>query len=215
LVPPPRIHRHRYYGVLAPNSPLRAAVTAMAQEAPSQPVKAPAEPATAGCDVPTQPKPAPPRRSQAHYLWAVLIARIYEVFPLLCPLCGSQMRIIAFITHSADIRQILDHIGVQSEPPNIAPARGPPRWEGFDAQIGKGAQVDSDQLRGRPACIVGSKPIGEHQLHQLVHCVGCNRSIGTGQWLLGAPHPCRTLSHAIELPIRFNFQRFLKLLEFQ
>ena len=33
LVPPPRTHRHRYYGVLAPNSPLRAAVTAMAQDA--------------------------------------------------------------------------------------------------------------------------------------------------------------------------------------
>ena len=27
LVPPPRTHRHRYFGVLAPNSPLRAAVT--------------------------------------------------------------------------------------------------------------------------------------------------------------------------------------------
>ena len=43
------------------------------------------------------------------------------------------MRIIAFITHSADIRQILDHIGVQSEPPRITPARGPPLWEGCDA----------------------------------------------------------------------------------
>ena len=31
LIPPPqRRHRHRYYGVLAPNSPLRPAVTAMA-----------------------------------------------------------------------------------------------------------------------------------------------------------------------------------------
>jgi hypothetical protein len=30
LIPPPRAHRHRYFGVLAPNSPLRAAVTAMA-----------------------------------------------------------------------------------------------------------------------------------------------------------------------------------------
>lgn len=28
LVPPPRTHRHRYFGVLAPISPLRAAVTA-------------------------------------------------------------------------------------------------------------------------------------------------------------------------------------------
>ena len=75
---------------------------------------------------PTQPEPVPPKRSPSHYLWAVLIARIYEVFPLLCPLCGGQMRLIAFITHSADIRQILDHIGVASEPPHITPARGSP-----------------------------------------------------------------------------------------
>ncbi len=40
LVPPPRTHRHRYYGALAPNSPLWAALTAMAQAAPSQLVKA-------------------------------------------------------------------------------------------------------------------------------------------------------------------------------
>ena len=26
--PPPRLHRHRYQGVLAPNAPLRAAATA-------------------------------------------------------------------------------------------------------------------------------------------------------------------------------------------
>jgi hypothetical protein len=42
-------------------------------------------------DVPSVP--APPKRSAAHYLWAVRIARIYEVFPLLCPMCGGQMRI--------------------------------------------------------------------------------------------------------------------------
>ena len=33
LLPPPRQHRHRYYGVLAPNAPLRAALTALAPEA--------------------------------------------------------------------------------------------------------------------------------------------------------------------------------------
>ena len=33
LIPPPRKHRHRTYGALAPNSPLRAAVTAPAQPA--------------------------------------------------------------------------------------------------------------------------------------------------------------------------------------
>ena len=37
LVPPPRTHQHRYFGVLAPNSPLRAAVTVLATLA--QPAK--------------------------------------------------------------------------------------------------------------------------------------------------------------------------------
>jgi hypothetical protein len=128
LVPPPRTHRHRYFGVLAPNSPRRAAVTALAQDAAVQPAtaQAQAEPVST-CDgvgdgalgvgnaLPTRAEPAqpvPPKRP-AHYLWAVLIARIYEVFPLLCPLCGGQMHLIAFITEGMQIRKILDHIGVE------------------------------------------------------------------------------------------------------
>ncbi len=124
LVPPPRTHRHRYFGVLAPNSPLRAAVTALAQPAASQP--ATVETAQPGAGVPgvaapgnaATPTPEPEARPKraAHYLWAVLIARIYEAFPLLCPMCGGQMRIIAFITHSAEIRHILNHIGVVAPP---------------------------------------------------------------------------------------------------
>ena len=54
--------------------------------------------------LPTTPEPAPPKRSKAHYLWAVLTICIYEVFPLLCPMCGRPMCIIVFITHSADTR---------------------------------------------------------------------------------------------------------------
>ena len=33
LIPPPRLHRYRYYAVLAPNSPQRAQVTALARSA--------------------------------------------------------------------------------------------------------------------------------------------------------------------------------------
>jgi hypothetical protein len=81
----------------------------------------------------------------ARYLWAVQIARIYEVFPLLCPMCGGQMRIIAFITEGAQIRKILDHIGVDSQPPYISPARGPLLWaQCGDAQMGDGAQIEPD-----------------------------------------------------------------------
>ena len=73
------------------------------------------------------------------------VARIYEVFPLLCPMCGGHMRIIAFITHGADSRQILDHIGVDSQPPHISPARGPPLWDDYgDAQVDDGVQDEPD-----------------------------------------------------------------------
>ena len=68
------------------------------------------------------------------------MARIYEVFPLLCPLCGGQMRIIAFITHSADIRHILEHIGAETKPPRITPARGPTLWDDGDTQAGEAAE---------------------------------------------------------------------------
>jgi len=142
LVPPPRTHRHRYYGVLAPNSPLRAAVTALSQaEQVVVPVvhgsvadaactgagSAPSVPGVSGVGAVLQPKPQakPKPRPPSHYLWAALTARICEVFPLLCPMCGGQMRIIAFITFSADIHKILEHIGVAQEASRIAPARGP------------------------------------------------------------------------------------------
>ena len=59
------------------------------------------------------------------YTWAMLLARIYDALPLVCPRCGSAMRIIAFITHAADVKRILEHIGEVSEPPSISPSRAP------------------------------------------------------------------------------------------
>ena len=54
------------------------------------------------------------------------------------------MRLIAFITEGTQIRKILDHIGVDSEPPHISPARGPPLWEVCDAQLDDGEQSEPD-----------------------------------------------------------------------
>ena len=71
----------------------------------------------------------PPRRAASHYLWAMLLARIYETLPLVCPLCQSPMRIIAFITEGSSVRKILDNLCESAQPPRIAPARGPPLWE--------------------------------------------------------------------------------------
>ena len=87
LIPPPRIHRHRYHGVLAPNAKLRAAVTHIGRP----------DAETPGAQLPT-PSPQPsidaePSRptNPARIRWAVLLARIYDVLPLLCPACGPRL----------------------------------------------------------------------------------------------------------------------------
>ena len=69
-------------------------------------------------------------------------SHIDEVLPPRCLLCGGQMRLIAFITEGTQIRKILDHIGVDSQPLHISPARGPPLWEECDAQMDDGAQIE-------------------------------------------------------------------------
>jgi len=120
LIPPPRKHRLRYYGVFAPNAPLRKAVTAQADMA-------------VDATIPTAPKSTDEMESRpnhdARYLWAALLARIYEVLPLVCPHCGAEMRLIAAITDKPSIERILSHIGEPRRPPRVTPARGPPEWE--------------------------------------------------------------------------------------
>jgi len=132
LIPPPRRHRHRYYGVLAPNASMRAAVTALAGAvAPTPSVAVPA-PAAA-----PEVAEEPIRRRVARYAWALLLARIYEAFPLLCPKCGGEMRIIAFITEAVAVQDILAHLGEATSPPRLMSAVGPPLWEIVDVGQGK------------------------------------------------------------------------------
>jgi hypothetical protein len=62
--------------------------------------------------------------------WAMLIQRVYEVDPLICPQCGGAMRIISFIEarQSDVIEKILRHCGLWEGPlRTLAAARAPPR----------------------------------------------------------------------------------------
>jgi len=54
--------------------------------------------------------------------WAKLIKRIYEVDPLVCPSCGSEMKVIAFITEHDVVDAILGHL----ERKDTREARAPP-----------------------------------------------------------------------------------------
>uniref|UniRef100_UPI000AE5A5F4 transposase n=1 Tax=Thiohalocapsa sp. ML1 TaxID=1431688 RepID=UPI000AE5A5F4 len=122
LIPPPRRHRHRYHGVLAPNAPLRAAAVVLGRDLTDDP--------SASAELPApSPAPAPNARSPARYLWVMLLARLFESLPLVCPCCGADMRIIAFVTEAVPVQRILGHIGEPTEPPPIASARGPPGWD--------------------------------------------------------------------------------------
>ena len=43
-------------------------------------------------------------------VWARLIAKIYEVDPLVCPHCGSDMKVIAVIMDFTEVKKILKYL---------------------------------------------------------------------------------------------------------
>ena len=92
--------------------------------------------------------PPPPDEPESDYRreflrssWAACIKRIYEIDPLECPKCETQMRIIAFIQDAHSIKDIMKSQGI---PDFQAPPRIPtfidtshsidefPEYEAFD-----------------------------------------------------------------------------------
>jgi len=54
--------------------------------------------------------------------WARLLAKVYEVDPLVCPKCGSVMKVIAVIQEPEEIRRILGHlVKIGRSPPGFDP----------------------------------------------------------------------------------------------
>ncbi len=82
-------------------------------------------------------------RRAARTTWALLLARIDEVFPLVCPRCGGEMRIIAFITDA--VCEILAQLGKPTSAPRLVPARAAPFPEMHDATL------DEDDPRAQSA----------------------------------------------------------------
>ena len=58
--------------------------------------------------------------------WAYLVAKVYEVDPLVCPDCGSRMKIIAYIQDKDVIFRILDHLNLLPEESPGTLGRSPP-----------------------------------------------------------------------------------------
>ena len=108
LVPPPRSNLIRYHGVFAPAAKLRkSAISSGLSEALVR-------------------KPNRTNPVRRNLLWAELMARVFGVNVLRCPKCGGECRVIAMIDDPPVIRKILGHMGLPTEPIELAPARGPP-----------------------------------------------------------------------------------------
>jgi hypothetical protein len=59
----------------------------------------------------------PPPRKRSSPSWGRLIAKVYQVDPLLCTRCGKRMSTIAFVTDQLAIGMLLDHLAVPCPAP--------------------------------------------------------------------------------------------------
>jgi len=116
LIPIPCRHRRHYFGVFAPNSPLRQQVIANAKRLPEN-------------FIPPPLKFIAEKVNKASLEWAALIARIYEVNPLICSKCGGKVKIIGFVTHKMEIHRILNGVGWPIQFNEFDPPQDFPEWE--------------------------------------------------------------------------------------
>jgi hypothetical protein len=56
----------------------------------------------------------PPPRRRGSPSWARLIAKVYQVDPLVCTRRGQRMTILAFVSDQHSINRILEHLGLRS-----------------------------------------------------------------------------------------------------
>jgi hypothetical protein len=94
-------------------------------------------------------EPAPAPASPARIRWAVLLARICDVLPLLCPACGGDMKILAFLTDPPVVSAILRDVAACARHCPLSRLRAP------CATAGSRSVSPFDRKRGE--CIMYSK----------------------------------------------------------
>ena len=117
LVPRPRIHLTRYHGVLGPHYKHRKQIVPKPPE-----LKLVHEDQNI-----IEPKQLELKKKNIP--WARLLARVFNIDVETCSKCGGKMKIIAAIEDPKVIRKILEHMGLDTKPPPLYLARGPPKHE--------------------------------------------------------------------------------------
>jgi hypothetical protein len=131
LIPPPRAHLLTYHGILAPGASGRELVV---PELPEDELMATDECAHAPSAESPGPEAGVARPKQGgtrrrYYRWAELMKRVFGIEALVCDMCGGRRKVMTFLTDPRVVRGILEHLGLATELPAVAPARSPPRME--------------------------------------------------------------------------------------
>jgi hypothetical protein len=131
---PPRFHSVRYGGVLAPHSQWRSLIVpsptpaATAAAAPT----ASTDVAEPGChSLPTKDDESakPPTHRCRYRPWHELMRRCLKIDVETCGRCGGKMSLVALVKDAENIARYLRHLGLPTDVPPLAPARGPPFWQ--------------------------------------------------------------------------------------
>jgi hypothetical protein len=110
---------------------------------PAPPGLPPSAPTTAAqTDRLGDPPPRPERKRTLD--WADLLRRAFAIDVLTCGHCGGPRQLIAFITEPKVVAQILDHLGLPSTPPPLAPCRGPPGCQPLGPEMAPAADYFVD-----------------------------------------------------------------------
>ena len=143
LVPRPRKHLVTYHGVLAPAAGLRSRIVPrVVEEAEGEGCQHAAAGGIGGEAViedvatsrvlPRRVVPHAPgkrRRAGRRYSWAELLKRVFLIDALVCPRCGGKRKLLAAIHDPNSIRRVLEAVGLSSDVPVLAAARGPPEGD--------------------------------------------------------------------------------------
>jgi hypothetical protein len=109
---------------------------------------------TTGCRD-TKPDQKPRAHDTSRIVWAKLMARVGEEFPLECPNCGGDIRLIAFITEPGPIRKILTHLGEPLEPTRKIRPRA---CLGSSSASPSEGRIEPDRPRLLPLMIRAARP---------------------------------------------------------
>jgi Putative transposase len=144
LVPPPWQNQLRYSGVLAPASKWRSGIV-------PKPAPEPTLAEQHGCDhdaLTSEPdrsaqRTVPKGKGCRYWPWRVLKARTFGQATTKCSHCAGELTLRAVVQDRESIHGILNHLGLPTEVPKFAPARGPPYYRGRVRRIRhSGAQQD-------------------------------------------------------------------------